>query len=160
MSARPPLDLRPARPGQGEAIRDLTRRAYAKWVPVIDREPRPMTVDYEAALQTSRFDLHYQGETLVGLIETVDEGDCLLIVNIAVAPEVQGQGIGRRLVAHAEGLARSLGRERVRLYTNGLFTENIRLYGLLGYEIYDEVTDPVLGKAVYMVKSLDRPGAE
>ncbi len=148
------LDLRPAQPGQAQEIAELTRRAYAKWVPVIDREPRPMTVDYEAAVRLHRFDLAYRDEALIGLIETVDEGDGLLIVNIAVAPEVQGQGIGRGLVAHAEALARTLGRARVRLYTNKMFAENIRLYGQLGYRIYDETTDPVLGTAVYMVKPL------
>lgn len=148
------LALSPARPDQAEDIRDLTRRAYARWLPVIGREPRPMTVDYAAALKAHRFDLHYEGETLVGLIETADEGDALLIVNIAVAPEVQGRGIGRGLVAHAEALARSLGRGRVRLYTNKLFAENIRLYEYLGYRTYDETTDRTLGTTVYMVKPL------
>ena len=147
-------ELRRGRPDQAEEIRDLTRRAYAKWVPLIHREPRPMTIDYAAAVRENRFDLLYRDGTLAALIETADEGDALLIVNIAVAPEAQGQGLGRALVAHAEGLARELGRGRVRLYTNKMFAENIRLYELLGYRTYEETTDPALGTTVYMVKPL------
>jgi len=40
-----------------EIIRNLTRAAYAKWVPLIGREPRPMTADYDAAIRAHRFDL-------------------------------------------------------------------------------------------------------
>jgi GNAT superfamily N-acetyltransferase len=148
------LEWRAAQPGQADEVRDLTRRAYAKWVGLIGREPRPMTADYEAALRDHRFDLIYRDGTLVGLIETSDEGDHLLIVNIAVAPEAQGQGLGRGLVAHAEGLARALGRGVVRLYTNQLFAENVRLYQRLCYGIDEETTDPVLGTTVYMSKRL------
>jgi len=34
------------------AIRALTREAYAKWVPVIGREPKPMMADYAKAVQS------------------------------------------------------------------------------------------------------------
>ena len=39
------------------AIRDLTRAAYAKWIPVIGREPMPMIADYDEAVRRHRFDL-------------------------------------------------------------------------------------------------------
>ena len=39
------------------AIRALIRDAYAKWVPLIGREPLPMTADYALAVRTHRFDL-------------------------------------------------------------------------------------------------------
>ena len=39
--------IRRAGPSDALAVRELTRQAYAKWVPVIGREPTPMTADYE-----------------------------------------------------------------------------------------------------------------
>ena len=39
------LRFRPARRDDAEAIRDLVRAAYAKWVPLIGREPMPMKED-------------------------------------------------------------------------------------------------------------------
>ena len=55
----PITDIRIANIADIGAIRDLTRAAYAKWVPLIGREPRPMTADYEAAILRDRFDLIY-----------------------------------------------------------------------------------------------------
>jgi len=117
------------------AIRALTRAAYARWVPVIGREPKPMGADYEAAVRNHRFDLLYVDAVLTGLIETVDQRDRLLIVNVAVAPDAQGRGLGSVLMARAEANAQALGRKRIWLYTNKRFAQNVRLYLKLGYQI-------------------------
>lgn len=117
------------------AIRELTRAAYAKWVPVIGREPMPMTADYTEAVRKHRFDLIYVEGKLVALIEMIPETDHLLIENVAVSPSFQGRGLGRKLLAHAEKLAASLGFSEVKLYTNKLFVENIQLYSKLGYRV-------------------------
>jgi ribosomal protein S18 acetylase RimI-like enzyme len=145
--------LRTAAAADAGAIRDLTRSAYARWVPVIGREPRPMTIDYDEAVRANRFDLMEQGGSLVALIETQAHPDHLLIVNVAVAPGLQGQGVGSRLMAHAEQLAAELGLGELRLYTNGLMAENLRLYARLGYRVDRE--EPFMGGiTVYMSKLL------
>ncbi len=138
------------------AIRALTRDAYAAWVTLIGREPRPMTVDYEDAVLRHRFDLLYRGADLIALIETVAESDHLLIENIAVLPAAQGQGIGRKLLAHAEALAVSLGFGEVRLYTNQRFARNIAVYQRAGYWIDREEKLPH-GVAVHMSKRVVPP---
>ena len=148
------IDLRRATPADAQAIRSLTRSAYARWVPVIGREPAPMTVDYDIAVVRHRFDLLEIGGALAGLIETVDEGTQLLVENVAVAPAFQRRGLGRRLLTHAEGLARGLGRPRVRLYANRLFTENIRLYQSLGY-VVDSEEDVGFAVRTHMSKAVD-----
>ena len=143
--------LRQAVATDASAIRDLTRAAYAKWVPRIGREPKPMTADYDAAVRTHRFDLLYAGDALAALIETIAETDHLLIENVAVSPAFQGHGYGRILMAHAEALAASAGFHEVRLYTNKLFDENVRLYLRLGYRI-DREEVVAAGTAVHMSK--------
>ncbi len=135
---RAAIELRRADASDAIAIRQLTREAYAKWVPVIGREPKPMGADYDVAVQRHRFDLLYMEGALVGLIETIDEGDELLVENVAVAPDFQGRGLGSKLMAHAEEVARSLGYNRIRLYTNKRFTENVRLYLNLGFIVDGE----------------------
>lgn len=146
--------MRRAVPDDVASVRKLTRAAYAKWVDVIGREPGPMTADYDAAVRDHLVDLLHDGTGLVGLIEMRPEADHLLIVNVAVAPTSQGQGLGRALLAHAEQVAKSLRHGEVRLYTNGRFTDNLRLYGRLGYQVDREEVHPQLGMAVYMSKHL------
>jgi ribosomal protein S18 acetylase RimI-like enzyme len=128
-------ELRQAVSSNAPDIRKLTRDAYAKWVPLIGREPKPMTADYEEALRKHRIDLLYQAGNLVALIETISEADHLLIENVAVSPKAQGQGFGRVLMAHAEEVAAALGYDETRLYTNKLFAANIDLYRKLGYRM-------------------------
>ncbi len=148
------IELRRATAADADAIRALTRAAYAKWVPASGREPKPMTADYDAAVRTHRFDLLYLGGVLAALIETVDEGDGLLVENVAVAPAQQGGGLGTRLLALADEIARGEGKDRVRLYTNKLWAENIRLYLKLGYRIdREEQVAPGLVR-VHMSKAL------
>eukprot|EP01035_Chromulina_nebulosa_P062015 gene62015-84809_t len=53
------------------AIRELTRAAYAKWVPVIGREPLPMTADFELAVRDHLIDLLVIENSIAGLIETI-----------------------------------------------------------------------------------------
>src|ERR1700754_602867 len=110
------VTLRLADASDADAIRTLTREAYAKWVAVTGREPLPMRIDYTEALKTHRFDLLYAGGDLAALIETVPDGDALLIVNVAVATTMQGRGFGTLLLKHAEELASSAGLKRTRLY--------------------------------------------
>ena len=145
------MRLRAASSADVAAIEALIAAAYAKWVPLIGREPKPMTVDYARALVDHRIDLIEADGALCGLIEMAVEERALLIVNVAVAPDRQGQGLGRRLLAHAERVAAERGLARLRLYTNGLFTENIRLYERFGYRIDREETFPG-GQIVHLSK--------
>lgn len=146
-------EVRRATPADAAAVHELTRAAYAKWVPVIGREPRPMVADREARVRDHLVDLLRVDGALAGLIETVPEEGVLLVENVAVLPAFQGRGLGRRLMAHAEALAASLGLPRVRLYTNAQFAENIKLYRGLGYGV-DREEPFVNGTAVHMSKRI------
>ena len=132
---REDLSLLPATAADADAIRALTRDAYAKWVPVIGREPLPMRADYAAAVREHRIDLLRLEGRLVALIQMIPKPDHLLIENVAVAPGFQGRGLGRMLLAHAERVAAALGHAEVRLYTNKAFAENLRLYLAFGYRV-------------------------
>jgi len=153
MASLPPTALRRAAPSDAAAIRDVTRAAYARWVPLIGREPLPMRADYDAAVLAHRFDLLVRGIAIMALIETALRDDHLWIENIAVHPEHQRQGLGRRLLAHADALAREAGRAELRLLTNGAFASNIALYEASGYAVTKR--EPFLaGETVFMARRL------
>jgi ribosomal protein S18 acetylase RimI-like enzyme len=147
-------EMRQAVAGDAAAIRALTRAAYAKWVPVIGREPLPMVADYEAAVAKHRFDLLYVDGVLAALIETIAKEDHLLIENVAVDPAFQKRGLGRKLMAHAETVAAQAGYGMLRLYTNKSFAENVTLYQRLGYAV-DREEKFRGGFTVYMSKRIN-----
>jgi GNAT superfamily N-acetyltransferase len=152
--------LRRATIADAVTVRELTRAAYAKWVPLLGREPRPMIADYDAALREHLIDLLQVDGEAAALIEMATKADHLLIVNVAVAPTYQGKGYGRALMAHAEEVARTLNLSEMRLYTNALFAENVRLYSRLGYRVDREEQHPQFGVAVHMSKRLDAAADE
>ena len=114
-----------------------------------------MQADYQKALHEHQFDVVVENGQIVGLIETVLRGDHVWIENVAVVPDAQGRGLGRRLLAHAERKATDAGCLELRLLTNGAFDANVSLYGSLGY-IVDRQEDFMNGTTVYMSKRLAR----
>jgi GNAT superfamily N-acetyltransferase len=125
--------LRRAGPSDADAVRAFTRASYAHWVPVIGREPRPMVADYDLALQRHWIDVVQDDAGIAALIEMVPAEDHLLIENIAVRRDRQGEGLGALLLRHAEEVARSHGFSELRLYTNLAFTANVAYYPRRGF---------------------------
>ncbi len=150
------LPMRRAGPADAAAVRTLTRAAYAKWVPILGREPRPMTADYECAVVEHRVDLIEGGGDLQALMETIVRPEDLLIVNVAVAPAHQGRGLGRQLLVHADRLAHEADRGLVRLYTNQRMTENIALYTRSGFAVERLEAHAEFGTVVHMMRLLPR----
>jgi ribosomal protein S18 acetylase RimI-like enzyme len=153
LSSAQDIAIRPATPEDEAVIRALVRAAYAKWVPRIGREPRPMTADYASAIREHDIDILTLDGTIAGVIEVMLRPDHLWIENIAIAPDHQGKGLGRHLLTHAEQKAIAAGQTALRLLTNGAFEANIALYQKAGYRI--DRTEPFMGGiTVYMSKSL------
>ena len=148
------VEIRPAVLTDAARIRALTRAAYAKWVALIGREPLPMQADYERAVVEHTIDLLIVDGALAGLIETILRPDHLWIENVAVAPEQQGRGFGRLLLAHAERRAIHAGRPEIRLLTNQAFAANLELYARRGYSV--NRTEPFRGgTTVHMSKRIE-----
>ncbi len=137
------------------AIRELSRAAYAKWVPLIGREPWPMTADYGRAVAENIIYLLEDYGELVALIELIPRPDHLLIENVAVQPEQQGKGFGELMLVHAEDVARSMNYNEVRLCTNAAFAANIAFYSKRGYTVYERGTMVPGTVAVFMKKKIE-----
>jgi hypothetical protein len=90
--------FRQATPSDAATVRDITRAAYAKWVDVIGREPKPMTANYEQAVINHVIDLLEEEAKPIALIEIIPKASHLLIENIAVMPRPVRRG-HRRAVA-------------------------------------------------------------
>ncbi|GGK25531.1 GNAT family N-acetyltransferase [Salinarimonas ramus] len=149
--------LRPARPDEGLAVRDLVRAAFAIHVPRLGREPGPMGHDWPACVAAGEVSVLEDARgALAAVARLVAEPDALLVETIAVRPDLRGTGLGRRLLAFAEDEARRLGRSRLRLYTNALMSDNIALYARHGYVATHEAGEPPM-RRVYMEKHVLSP---
>jgi GNAT superfamily N-acetyltransferase len=126
--------IRPARPGDRAAVEAIVEAAYSVYVERIGQPPGPMLDDYRRLIDEGAVSVIGRADgAITALIVLLAKPDHLLLDNIAVRPDHQGQGIGRRLVAFAESEARRLGYGELRLYTHAMMTENIALYTGLGF---------------------------
>lgn len=150
------LVFRRAAPADAALVAAITDAAYAKWVPVIGRKPKPMVADYHAAIRDHLIEIAYLDDAAVGLIELIPAEDHLLLENIAVDPAAHGKGIGRSLMQRVEQHAIEMNLSVVRLYTNKAFATNLGFYQRLGYAIERE--EPYKeGFTVYFAKPVGKP---
>ncbi|QFY06128.1 GNAT family N-acetyltransferase [Nonomuraea phyllanthi] len=122
--------MRRAGAAERAAVERLVHDAYSPWIEVIGMRPLPMEADYAALIDAG---LVHVTDGLDGLVVLVPEDGVLLVENVAVRPDRQGEGLGRALLAYAEEEARRLGMAALRLYTNVRMASNIALYESLGY---------------------------
>ena len=133
--------IRQAERADEAAIAAIVERAYGVYVERIGMRPGPMDADYAEKVRRGLVHVAEDGDgngggagpEVVGLIVLIEIDDRLLIENVAVAPDRQGGGIGRGLLAFAEETARGAGIGTLVLYTHEKMIENLELYARLGY---------------------------
>jgi ribosomal protein S18 acetylase RimI-like enzyme len=125
--------LRRATAADVRGITTIVDAAYGHYRERIGRLPKPMTADHAAAVRDHEVWVLDRGET-IAVLELIDHVDRLFIENVAVQPQYQGMGLGRRLLDHAESVARARARPEIRLETNERFVENLAIYRARGFE--------------------------
>lgn len=129
-----PLGVRYAVPVDLAAVHAVTHSAYHHYVDRIGARPAPMDADYPHLMR--RGCLFVVGSPAIATVTLVPEDGWLSLDNFAVAPDQQGRGIGRRILAFAEDHARQLWLTELRLVTHSMMWENQRLYTSAGYQEY------------------------
>ena len=147
------MEPRPATPSDAAGISECVRAAYTHYIERIGTPPGPMLDDYAHVVRDHRAYVIDDGGQVVGVLVLMDKEDGILLDNVAVLPERQGEGLGRRLIEHAESEARRLGHRHLDLYTHQQMTENIAMYGRIGYEEVERRTERGFPR-VYMRKRL------
>ncbi len=118
------------------AVERLVGDAYAMYIPRIGKPPGPMLDDYARRIAAGEAWVLTETGAIAGVLVLVPEPDHLLLDNIAVAPDRQGRGYGRRLLAFADAEAVRRGYRELRLYTHEKMYENLAIYRAHGWEEY------------------------
>jgi len=125
---------RPALPADADAIRQCARLSYQKYIERIGHPPAPMVADFDAHIRNGEIHvLEGDGGVIAGYVVFSAKADHMFLENVAVAPDQQGNGYGRRLIQLVEDKAGDVELDTVRLYTNVHMRENLGLYEALGY---------------------------
>ena len=145
--------MRLATLGDLEAVEAIVRGAYTPYVARMGRMPGPMLDDYGSLIVAGRVSVIEHEGVVRGVVVLIPEAETMLLDNIAVDPVAQGTGLGRRMLAFAEGAARAAGYGTIRLYTNEAMVENVGLYSRLGW-VETHRSEENGFRRVYFIKQL------
>ncbi|MES5822521.1 GNAT family N-acetyltransferase [Streptomyces sp. RG80] len=145
-------EIRTAGAADVAAVKSVTDAAYRHYIERIGKVPQPMERDHAANVAAGQ--VFVTGRPVRGLVVVEERVDHLYVDNIAVHPDAQGTGVGRRLLHFVDAHARALSLPEVRLYTNALMWENQKIYPKYGYEVVERRVDGPYDRVHYR-KRLD-----
>ncbi|MGP3534583.1 GNAT family N-acetyltransferase [Microbacterium sp. RD1] len=132
-----PARVRPIRPGDAGEVLTLQRSAFVSEALIyrsVDMPPFTQTLEeLEAELVENLGCVALKGARIVAAARAQLDGPLLLIGRIAVAPDVQGEGLGSLILDAVEDRGRQAGATEAELFTGRLSEANIRLYERQGY---------------------------
>ena len=146
------LEIRRAKLADAASIEKCVKAAYDHYIERIGKPPGPMLEDYRDVIQHQTVFVA-EADEVVGVLVLIRTQTGILLNNVAVHPNQQGKGIGRRLIKLAESEASEQGFKKLDLYTHERMNENIEIYKALGYIETERTTERGYNR-VYMQKNL------
>jgi predicted N-acetyltransferase YhbS len=148
------IRIRDIAPDDAGQVLTLQRAAFVSEALIyrdVDMPVLTQTLDeLRAELQENLGSVAVLDQRVVGAARArVDGEGMLLIGRIAIAPDLQGEGLGSRLLAAVEERGRAAGARTAELFTGRLSEANIRLYEREGYRASEQV-----GDEIYLRKAL------
>ncbi len=152
------IEIRPATVDDLDAIRRCVAAAYAAYVPVLGVEPAAMHTDFRPLVEAGKVHVLALDREVIAMVTLKPGDDHLEVSTLAVLPDCQGRGWGRRMVEFAEERTLALGLPEIRLYTNEKLEALVAYYGKLGFEVTERRLDQGY-RRVFMRKRLLGLGA-
>jgi GNAT superfamily N-acetyltransferase len=135
--------LRVRRAGRRDApaIASVLRAAFAEYESLYTRAAfaatTPAAEEIARRLGDGQTWIALLHRTVVGTVSAVSRGEALYVRSMAVVPEAQGRGVGRRLLAHVERYAGERGFLHLELSTTPFLASAIALYERAGFSRCD-----------------------
>ncbi|NYF16758.1 GNAT superfamily N-acetyltransferase [Microbacterium sp. AK009] len=131
------LQIRDIRPSDAGEVLTLQRAAFVSEAIIygsVEMPPFTQTLEeVEHELAENLGCVALLGPRMVGAARARLDGSLLLIGRISIAPDVQGEGVGSRLLEALEERGRGAGATEAELFTGSLSEANLRLYERAGY---------------------------
>lgn len=130
------VNIRTFRLGDYEAITDIWRRTGLEQTEAesLDALAKQLSWDSELVMVAE------QDDKVIGVIVGTIDGNRAYFYRLAVHPEFQNQGVGRKLVEALERRFRDKGANQVIIMVNQDNTKVIPFYSSLGYNVQKFIT--------------------
>ncbi|HLC47971.1 MAG TPA: GNAT family N-acetyltransferase [Candidatus Norongarragalinales archaeon] len=154
MSSPHKLEIRDASRKELYTITVLTRKFFPYTgfnMEMIAKRLRNRNIHYLVALR--------EGYT-AGFIDFKENANSIKIMGLAVIPEMQGKGIGRKLVEAALLFAKKKRKEIVYLLVASNNSVALGMYGKFGFKLKGKLARQIWGQEVLLLKKELKPGKQ
>lgn len=129
------FSIRAAGAADYDAVAACIQASFGRWVPVMGMKPLALTADYRQHIERGTTYVLEEGATqmLAGVLIFWPVADALYLDTIAVHPDYQRHGLGRRLLDYTEQAARGMGLAAITLVTNEKMVANQAYYRKNGF---------------------------
>jgi N-acetylglutamate synthase-like GNAT family acetyltransferase len=148
-----PFLIRAARADEAEAIVVLIQRAFGEYRGKLRPESGALQETPEtirAVMKTGTILLAERAGRVLGCVSVRRKDDCAYAGRLAVEPMERGIGVGRALLAAAEGLARQMGSGRLRVDVRLKLRDNRAFFRALGFTEGAERCHPGVHQPTYV----------
>ncbi len=158
------LTIRETRTEDAGEVLTLQRAAFVQEALIYGTPSLPALTQtlesLEAELRENLGCVAHLGPRMVGAVRARRDGELLLVGRLVIAPDVQGQGIGSRLLAAVERRGTDAGAAAAELFTGSLSEANLRLYQREGYRESQRVPGDDGIEQVFLRKPLNGRSGE
>ena len=147
------ITIRIAKDCDVSGITQCVNNAYKHYINRLGKPPGPMLEDYADIISHHLVYVALADNNVIGVLVLMEAYSPILLDNLAVDPDYQGGGLGKRLLLFAEDIARKRGHDSIQLYTHELMHENLAYYEKYGYQISRRISEKGYQR-IYMSKVL------
>jgi len=147
------MKIRQAHAEDAEVLRLIAQKAFSHYVACMGKQPAPMLANFDYHLRFDRCMIAEMNSLPVGYAILQFSDAEPLMDTLAVLPEYQRQGVGRRLMQESERVIREKGFSSYQLYSNIHMTETINWYLKCGFQKQKQITEDGFER-VYLRKPL------
>ena len=133
--------VRAARVADIPSIEALVAAAFASFVADTGIVPAPLRTDWATMISAVGVSVAIRDDQVAGVLVIWPHPDHVLVETLAVAPSMQGAGVGSALLDRSELVAIETGSNAVRLYTNAAMQQALRFYPRHGFSEIDRRTE-------------------
>ena len=130
------LKIQEFHPEHREAVVSLWNTVFPNPAPHNDPQ---QSIDQKTAINDGLFFVAIEDETVVGTILGGYDGHRGWIYSVAVSPDRQRQGIGTKLIRHAESVLIERGSPKINLQVRSDNAEVVAFYQTLGYRVEERI---------------------
>jgi ribosomal protein S18 acetylase RimI-like enzyme len=131
------IQIRDIDPADAGEILTLQRAAFVQEALIYDSVQMPPLTQTLEELRAELIEnlgcVAVDDRRLIGAVRARADGGLLLIGRLAIAPDMQGRGVGTALLDAVESRGREAGCREAELFTGSLSDANLRLYERAGY---------------------------